>query len=92
MEIRIDEIAELKIKNKLNNLIRRITMRLLVSKMNANKKQVTYYINLVPDNEFYSQEAHLKIEKKILELSKKHKRVPIVYDRRDNPYHKIAII
>ncbi len=66
-------------------------MRLLIDKTDLDKKQVTYNIVLLADDEIYSQKAIMKIEQKILDLSKKYKSQPIIYDRRDNPFHKIVI-
>ncbi len=66
-------------------------MELIAEKIYTNDKDETYYILTVPDSEEYSQEAIISMENKILELSKEYKFQPVIYDRRDNPFHKIVI-
>ncbi|HOJ06782.1 MAG: hypothetical protein HND40_00135 [Ignavibacteriota bacterium] len=66
-------------------------MKLIAKKWNVDKEELAYYIVAIPESEKYSQKAILSIEKKILELTTKHKLSYIIYDCRDNPFHKILL-
>lgn len=66
-------------------------MELIAEKWNVHKEELAYYIVAIPESENYSQEAIIAMEQKIMELTEQHKLPYVIYDCRDNPFHKILL-